>query len=524
MDPTFANQTLLTSELTAINGQNQYGYGTNAKESFFALQTNVTSYAAGQRFNESHTMNAYGMGDAFISSLGINIWSGISASGDEGNAFWTTTMVHGVNNAYTPIVSVTTPATISTTLTQAVVGSKDVQAVTVASVVGVSAGQWITVDHDNAENIEAVKITAVGAGSISGRFRSNHDSGDSIKPATVLIITSSFAFGQGRPVINYTPASYSTGSAAPTAGSQTITGSGGASWTNGMVGGDSHIPGYIQFIDDNTMPLDLIRTWYPIVAIGSTTSLTISRLDVLGEAGYPANGLAIGGSTYTIRPGAKLLMFDGEADTIVLEYNPFTWTAGDNIECAHSANQEWTGLFLRFAPYMPGRYDSGINIYNSGSFYFSDALRVDATSASLWQIGINILKASTGIEISASSRAMSIIADTGVTSGNIDWYASGAAGPSLGPNLFLGQPQNNFVISTAGHTYPAGTSGTEAQEGVLSLQYGAPAFLRWNGNATINGTLDADGFSAGGTTGVATFGPSLVTSITVKNGIITAIS
>lgn len=32
------------------------------------------------------------------------------------------------------------------------------------------------------------------------------------------------------------------------------------------------------------------------------------------------------------------------------------------------------------------------------------------------------------------------------------------------------------------------------------------------------------GYAAGGTAGVATFGPSVVTSITVKGGIITAIS
>lgn len=52
-----------------------------------------------------------------------------------------------------------------------------------------------------------------------------------------------------------------------------------------------------------------------------------------------------------------------------------------------------------------------------------------------------------------------------------------------------------------------------------------------SGNATISGTLTVSGattdavrYSAGGTAGVVAFGPSAVASLTVKGGIVTAVS
>lgn len=43
-------------------------------------------------------------------------------------------------------------------------------------------------------------------------------------------------------------------------------------------------------------------------------------------------------------------------------------------------------------------------------------------------------------------------------------------------------------------------------------------------NLALTGTVDAGGYKAGGTAGVTTFGPAPVVSITVKNGLVTAIS
>jgi len=44
------------------------------------------------------------------------------------------------------------------------------------------------------------------------------------------------------------------------------------------------------------------------------------------------------------------------------------------------------------------------------------------------------------------------------------------------------------------------------------------------GATTVTGTVDATRYSAGGTLGVVTFGPAAVASLTVKGGIITAVS
>ncbi len=504
VDPTFANQAGMAVQLTALNGQNLYGFGTNAKQSFFGSSNTVFGYAAGQHFNEANSIFAFGMGDVFNQSMAINVAGGISANGDEGYGFWTTGFQHYQYALTTTISSVVTPATINTTLTQSVTASQTAQAVTVASTTGVTAGQWITVDYNDASNIEAVKVISVGVGSITGIFRSNHGNGDPITPATVLNIDSGFGFGQGRAVINLSASAYTTGTATPTAGSQNVTG-GSTSWSDSMVGGDSHIPGYISFTEDD---VDLapygsaatLKGWYRIPTVSSGTAITLSRLDVLGEAGFPANTHVVGASAYTIRPGAQILMFDGGINTIVLETNAFTWTAGQTIECAHSVNNNWGGLYLRFTPLMPGRYDAGILIRNSGEFRMGTGLSVDAIGNGSWDVGGTFSSAQTALLLGGNRKAIDILTSGG--SGDIHWSGSGY-GISMGRNTFYAPGGvDGFVLSTlandAGGGYDAHESGVEANNGVLSLAYGTPSTMRWNGSSALNGSVNiraADAFN-----------------------------
>ncbi|HEV2178548.1 MAG TPA: hypothetical protein VGW33_15285 [Terriglobia bacterium] len=75
---------------------------------------------------------------------------------------------------------------VTTQLTQAVTGSTSPQAVTVASTAGIAPGPGMIVDvgrtgNTNNSSVEWVPVTAVGAGTITGIFKNNHNSGDSVE-------------------------------------------------------------------------------------------------------------------------------------------------------------------------------------------------------------------------------------------------------------------------------------------------------------------------------------------------------
>lgn len=81
----------------------------------------------------------------------------------------------------------------------------------------------------------------------------------------------------------------------------------------------------------------------------------------------------------------------------------------------------------------------------------------------------------------------------------------------------------DFPINYAG--YNEGTTqfrNFKVYDGKNALAFSVDGATK---DAAVLGALDVTGvYKAGGTSGVASFGPSVVTSITVKNGIITAIS
>ncbi len=106
-------------------------------------------------------------------------------------------------------------------------------------------------------------------------------------------------------------------------------------------------------------------------------------------------------------------------------------------------------------------------------------------------------------------------------------------GSSTPGHLYTGLDQNgNFVFNiapTGDVQFGAGATIGSVDVNLSRLSAGNLAL----GNGTAGdftgtfktGTVNAvTGFSANGTAGVATFGPSAVASVTVKNGIITAIS
>lgn len=126
--------------------------------------------------------------------------------------------------------------------------------------------------------------------------------------------------------------------------------------------------------------------------------------------------------------------------------------------------------------------------------------------------------ANTALDITSTSRPV-ILLNT--------WFQAGSSVSASGlTKLYdsgqgdLGGPTSHFVI----YDVPSGATVFPAMNGLIltpnGLQVGSPT-----GGDKGEGTVNASGvYYADGTAGVASFGPSAVASITVKNGLITAIS
>lgn len=501
--PTFGNIVARKSYLMATSGQNDpLNSGNQAKKSFIVSSSWGDFPAAGQRFAEQLTLNAYGLGDAFISSQALYSASGIYGAGDEGTALTTTHLGQfPVNEAYIvrPTISaVITPATINTTLTQNVTKSKDVQSVTVASTTGVSAGQWVTVDRGSGltSKMEAVKVTAVGANSISGVFLQNHDSGATILPATVLQLSSTSYFGQFRSLINLSASAYTTGTIASTSGTQ-ITGS-GTSWSDSMVGGDASLPGYFSATADDYSGTGFgttaLKTWYPISQVTSGTTLNIWHYNGAGVASYSGNAPS-GGTGYTIRPGARILMFDGSTTqtlgtTVVLEYNTFTWSVGQTVECPPSPDGAVNGYITRIGWYTPGAtLDAAYSVLNEGGQTFTAAYSVGNISP---EFSVNKPAFGYAFEVNdwvqTALKTGRTISDSIVISSQNAGEKASIYFASVATTLEATITDASYRFRIIGMGNGSGTNGgTLAGSNAAVFGYNSLAGLSWYGNLQLDG-------------------------------------
>lgn len=300
----FSDQLGIYSTMTNNAGQNVYGGGTNAKTTFANLLMIQNNYAAGQRVGFAATVNCWGMGDCSAQEENVYFAVGPGA-GDEGQAF-----SHSQNLSQQVTLTLSTISSVpaqsgcpTTTLTQNVAGSVAAQTVTVASSTGCAVGDWVVVNDTGPTqlmNLEAVQLTAVATGSISGIFKNTYTSGEAVAPA-VVINTAGGQFGEQRVLVDHTAASYSTGTASGPAkgGGDTFTGV-GTSWSTGMVGGSAGNagPGCVALSADNYTGSPFsgggingtLQAWYQILAVASNTSLSIYKTSVANDAAYQGNG------------------------------------------------------------------------------------------------------------------------------------------------------------------------------------------------------------------------------------------
>lgn len=183
----------------------------------------------------------------------------------------------------------------------------------------------------------------------------------------------------------------------------------------------------------------------------------------------------------------------------------------------------------------------------SGIAGFNGVTTIQTTTANQLQVGYD---ASNHLRFSVASNGATTITSTGAGSSitmasplsstnnfnvNTTKFAVNATtGASSFANTLAigGTALNNsaFAVNGTGQTFFATFSDFSSTTLTIAGSGGTITLvptttLAITGNQTVSGTLDVTGvYKAGGTSGVASFGPSIVTSITVKNGIITAIS
>jgi hypothetical protein len=299
-------------QLTHTGSWGNFSYsspGTQAKTTFLPLLITGNYQAAGQRFLLGEVLNCYGMGDCFAETRSIQ-FAGADIGGDEGQGFQSVSYLRQQPHlTLTTISGVPVRTTCNTTVTQTVTASQIAQAVSVGSLTGCNVNDWIVVQEEaptNTPNHEAVQITNIGGGKISGVWHNNHASGATVTPALVLNVADNTGFGQSRVLVDLSGSSYSTGTVSSITGGA-FTGS-GTSWSASMVGGASPNFGCISIgIQNDGFGTTAAMATFDPTGLTTNRAITIPNkagtlaflTDVLTPSGTLNLGSVSGGGTAT---------------------------------------------------------------------------------------------------------------------------------------------------------------------------------------------------------------------------------
>lgn len=437
--PTFASHGITTIVQDGYNDIDQV-----SKSTFHCNKQDMIAYGQGQRILSDTRLTAFGSGDAITYNNLLELYGGLTSSGDEGQKLYRDYVSQGQQIQRGTISSVSRSG-INTTATQNITASRTPQTVTVADASGCSIGDWIQFDvglPDGGDvssqtpysRAEAVQVTAISGNTITALFRHSHPTGCLVKPCTVLYMGGGTSFGQGRYLVNLSATPYTTGTARGNGVNSrglSLTGN-GTSWSTGMVGGDAYNIGLLSFdIDEvpnyhGVLPL---RVFYPLWDLASSTSVKMHRRTYVGLAVYQGKASTPGDATffnYKIHPGARILKVTNNTAIVVLEYNNFTWTVGNTVECAHSHSFDVSGQTFRIGMNsVGGEYRRGIELSNVGKQDFETGIEIGYAAGDYggrWITGLKVTGEKDAINVSVNNTANAIqINHSDTQKAAIDW-------------------------------------------------------------------------------------------------------
>lgn len=406
--------------------KNVYGSSTNAKDTFTTLAMSNNVAGAGQNIQQNSQINCWGMGDCAQYSDNIS-YAGGDIGGDEGTGFNDVSYVQQQGNLVQVAILSTAASHCSTSLVGRTIASVIPQSVLVVSTLNCKVGDHLTIDRAPASgfpNAEDIEVLGFQGSSITAVYRCNHSSGALVEPSIVLVLDSSYQFGQDRVLVNLSTLTYSTGRVTSISGGGFIGTT--TAWSASMVGGDVINPGVIALSTDDYHgnPFSIanpLKSWYQIKIIASPTLLGIHHFSVAGDGAYEGNGP--GNGNYIVRPGARALRI--VSNTVYLEANTFPWTAGDNVELAICPYPDVHGHLEQFIGYTPGgSYRSAYDFRNVGARTFQQGIylgfggdigyAMDADSVA-WGLGFSVDRAGTGYNTGPTQSGISYLAQANQT-------------------------------------------------------------------------------------------------------------
>lgn len=412
--------------MNSIWGDNSYGAGSVNKTTYLPINIYHNAYAAGQRFVEKKTLNAYGMGDAFIDTIFMSYASG-PIPGDEGTGYTPVTGIHQQTTGRQFQIFNPTRAAGNTTITVNVLKGLGPQTVPVASTANINPGEWYIVQRMPAAaawNAEAIKIISVGVGTITAEFRNDHPNGSTITPA--LVVGHDYPYpGQFRVVVNLSGASYSTGTVTGNPGGAVLLGDITTVWTNNMVGGDAINIGAIS-LDKDTYARgpfvgEPLLAWLEINNV-IPFQLQICSNTVAGDTSYHSSRGTFP-TNYIIRPAVRIMTFDAGLNLLILDTTTTVWNNGDICEMSVCPYPDVTGFQYSVANYTPNGTLRGLMSFsNAGPTPFDIGFSVGGNPFDkAWAIG-------TGFSATQTKIGMHIEAtDVGIELNNKIDFSAGAA-------------------------------------------------------------------------------------------------
>jgi hypothetical protein len=523
-NPTFSDQIAQAINLNFNHGLNVYSGGTNAKFTPIALAVNGDFVGSGEKFGFGVTANHYSMGDSFLMG-GDCRFSGGPIAGDEGQAF--SPSFNLTQATQLCLNTITSPPVISgynTTITSNVTAALAAQNIPVATTTGAVVGDWVVLNQQlpqGGPNMAVMQIISINPGvSINGICPINMTSGALIRTTLCLTLINTIGFGQDRCLVNVSGASYSTGTvnSISTGAGGPFNGSGTA-WTTTMVGGDANNIGAIYLDSDTftgapfngTFPNEdaPLHSYYQIISINSTTSLTVLSMSVANDRAYHGNGVGTT-KTYKIQPCARVLYVNppGTPYSVICEYTTATWTNGDIVELAICPYPDVHGWDYKTAVFTPGGVRRPfLSVNNTGARMFEACFASSTIESTIgqagsdpyaWGIGLSLFSVKTGILINgAATAAIEIQNDNGNQSGLITWFS----GQRIEP--IAANDGMDFTLVGTGtgllRVISSSVSSVDSHRSQLSwtgyLQLCSPGggylpYLRFGGSNTLNASID----------------------------------